>query len=330
MRLGTRQTVHWVLAFAANVLLISVSPAQDNSYISPSDGFWDEARLWSLAEPPSISQSGFFITNAANVNVTIDSITASEFPGHADNEQPASRCTPSYATNVLYLDNTGTVALHIRDGLTVGYDEPFDENVTSSQFISSNSTLIVDGVSGGQLHINEGSMEIINSSMTVTNTALQVGATDFADGSHYRLHSFVQAQQVVAGNGANSGGSIQIIGGTMILSSSLGLGSDDTSSGGLDVTSGGLCIITNGTILAGNGYSSGGSVTVSNATLLGRDMGLVLAEVVALAASPSTTALYHLPEGANAGQSLFAFGGVLLNGGILTVTNADIKHCTVL
>ena len=47
----------------------TVSPAQDNSYISTTDGFWDEARLWSLAEPPSISQSGIFITNAANVNV---------------------------------------------------------------------------------------------------------------------------------------------------------------------------------------------------------------------------------------------------------------------
>ena len=77
MRLGTRQTVHWVLAFAASVLLASVSPAQTNSYISTTDGFWDEARLWSLAEPPSVSQSGIFITNSADVNVTIDDITAS-------------------------------------------------------------------------------------------------------------------------------------------------------------------------------------------------------------------------------------------------------------
>jgi hypothetical protein len=50
-----------------------------NSYISSGDGFWDEARLWSLAEPPSIAQSAILITNAASETVTIDSTTANSF-----------------------------------------------------------------------------------------------------------------------------------------------------------------------------------------------------------------------------------------------------------
>src|SRR5664279_4893880 len=45
--------------------------AQTNSYISSGDGFWDEARLWSLAAAPSVSQSGISITNAVSKTVTI-------------------------------------------------------------------------------------------------------------------------------------------------------------------------------------------------------------------------------------------------------------------
>ena len=88
MRLGTTRTVWLTFAIAINAILATVSLGQDNSYISPTDGFWDEARLWSLAAPPSLSQSGIFITNAANVTVTIDSLTASNFPGHVDHQQP--------------------------------------------------------------------------------------------------------------------------------------------------------------------------------------------------------------------------------------------------
>src|SRR5580704_15931261 len=118
MRLGTRRTVHCLLALTASVLLTSISSAQTNSYISTTDGFWDEARLWSLSEPPSISQSGIVITNATSVTVTIDNITANNFPSTLT----ISNLTilPSGSTDTLYLDNTVTTALHIVNGLNIG------------------------------------------------------------------------------------------------------------------------------------------------------------------------------------------------------------------
>ena len=74
-----RQAVWLILAVAINATLAAVSQAQTNSCISSVDGFWDEARIWSLAAPPSIAQSAILITNAASETVTIDSTTATHF-----------------------------------------------------------------------------------------------------------------------------------------------------------------------------------------------------------------------------------------------------------
>jgi len=69
-----------VLAIAISLTIGTVASAQINSYVDATNGFWDEARHWSLSAPPSISQSGIFITNDVSKTVTIDSITANSFP----------------------------------------------------------------------------------------------------------------------------------------------------------------------------------------------------------------------------------------------------------
>jgi hypothetical protein len=74
-----RRTIWLTLAVAINVITAVVSHAQTNSCISSNDGFWDEARIWSLAAPPSIKQSTVLITNAASETITIDSTTATHF-----------------------------------------------------------------------------------------------------------------------------------------------------------------------------------------------------------------------------------------------------------
>jgi hypothetical protein len=79
MRAERRRVVWLILAVAINATAATVSQGQTNSWISSTDGFWDEARFWSLAEPPSIAQSAILITNAASVTVTIDSLTANSF-----------------------------------------------------------------------------------------------------------------------------------------------------------------------------------------------------------------------------------------------------------
>jgi hypothetical protein len=114
---------------------VGISQAQINSYVGATDGFWDEARFWSLATPPSISQSGIFITNDISKTVTIDSITANNFP----KTLTISNLTISALsgdTNMLSLSNAGMTPLHVLNGMTV------DEG---GMMTGSGSALVVEG-----------------------------------------------------------------------------------------------------------------------------------------------------------------------------------------
>ncbi len=267
-----KRTVFWILAVAVGTFVATLSFGQTNSYISATDGFWDEARLWSLAAPPDLTQSWIFITNAASVNVTIDSITASEFPETLTISNLLLTAS-LFATNTLYLDNTGTVALHLIDSLTVG-GYPINGQGLYSQLVSTNSTLIVDGALGGQVDINEGAVQIVGGSFVVTNTPLVIGASDSATADFIISNGFAQLQEVICGTGDGSSGSIQVIGGTMIVNSSLDLGFGGSSEGDLEVSGAGMAVITNGSVSLGNGSYSHGSITVTGAVLLARDIGV--------------------------------------------------------
>src|ERR1035437_7738166 len=118
MKPKMRPVVRLILAVAINATLATISQAHTNSCISSTDGFWDESRIWSLAKPPSIRQSAILITNAASETVTIDSTTASRFKS----TMTISNVSVSVlsGSDTLYLDNTGTTALHIINGLAIG------------------------------------------------------------------------------------------------------------------------------------------------------------------------------------------------------------------
>jgi hypothetical protein len=147
-----RRAVWLTLAVAVNTILATLSPAHTNSCISVTDGFWDEARLWSLGKPPSIKQSAILITNDASETITIDSTTATEFKSTMTISN-LSVSAPAGSTDTLYLDNTGTTALHILGGLAIGisFDNFGNRIPAGGELISTNSTLIVDGLLGGQL-----------------------------------------------------------------------------------------------------------------------------------------------------------------------------------
>lgn len=315
MRPGMRRTVWLTVAVVINAILVTVSQAQTNSCISSVDGFWDEARLWSLAEPPSVSQSAILITNAATETVTIDSITANSFT----NTLTITNLTvspSSDSTDTLYLDNTGTIALHILDGLTIGIS-PESIPAGGAELISTNSTLIVDGLLGGQLQ-DSGTIIITGGSFIATNCSLQVGAS-YASGLLIISNGAAQARDVSIVGGEDTSGTIEVIGGTMILSSSLALGgSDEGSQGNLLVANGGLLVVTNDTTYIGEGFGCSGSITITNATMLADD-------VVVGAGSHCGGGLFVEDGTVTLNGSLDfgsgSIGEVSLNGGLLIVTN---------
>jgi hypothetical protein len=291
--------------------------AQTNSYISSTDGFWDEPRLWSLAEPPSIAQSAILITNAASETVTIDSITASNFTSTLTISNLTVNPPPG-STNTLYLDNTGTIALHILNSFTIGTSPDYFGG--KSELISTNSTLIVDGLLGGQL-LDNGTMVITGGSLITTNCSLQV-ATDTTVGLLIISNALVQARDVTVTSGGVSSGTIEVIGGTMTLSGSLTVGNGgQISQSSMLVANGGLLVVTNADTFIGAQYESGGTLTVSNSTFLAADVSLGGARSGGqLTINNGTVTLSGQLDIGVGDQSS---GGVLLNGGTLVVTNGS-------
>jgi len=313
-----RRAVWLTLAIAINAIFIAVSQAQTNSCISSTDGFWDEARLWSLAEPPSIRQSAILITNAASETVTIDGITASSFTN------TLTITNLGISTDTLYLDNTGTVALHILNSLTIGisFNSLGDEFSIGGELISTNSTLIIDGLSGGQIQDN-GTIAIVGGSLIATNCSFQlaVSADNTSAGFLIVSNGLVQARDVaVASNPGSGSGGIQVIGGTMTVSSSLTLGVVTGGGGGY-----GSLLIANGGLLAvTNGYTfiDSGTMTVSNGTFLGTGMSLATFHSFGELVINNGTVTLSGGLGIAAGD--VCDGSVTLNGGRLVVTNATI------
>jgi hypothetical protein len=208
----------WLIIVAVLVTFGATSHAQTNDYISTGDGFWDEARLWSLAAPPSADQSAISVTNSPAKNITIDSITAASF---ADTLTISNLIFSSGAANVLYLDNTGTTALHVLNGLHVGGLHLGG----SGTLIASNSTLIVDGSLGDKLE-NDGTMVFVGGMLVTTNCNMQVGNFDVAPGLLILSNAVLLGRDLSLGgpniNGGGGGGNIVVSGGTVTLSSTIG------------------------------------------------------------------------------------------------------------
>jgi len=240
-----RRTIWLTLAIAIPAIIATVSQAQIDSWIAVTDGKWESAKDWDNGLP-SIPQSAVIISNANSKVVTINAHTARKFP----NSLTISNLTVSAqedVTNTLFLDSTDNIALHILNGLTIGISPDYP-SIGGAELISTKSTLIVDGLLGGQLQ-DDGTMVITGGSLVTTNCSLQVAVIGFpnTDGGLLIIsNGLVQARDVSIGTGENINGSIEVIGGTMTLSSSLNVGDGFSSPGSFLVANGGLLVITNG------------------------------------------------------------------------------------
>jgi hypothetical protein len=315
------QDIWLALGIAINALLATVSQAQTTSWIAPSGGKWERTNDWSDGMP-SIAQSAVIISNAHNKVVRIDAHTVRKFP----DSLTISNLTinpPSGTTDTLYLDNTGTIALHVLNGLTIGISPDYALG-GGSVLISTNSTLIVDGLLDGEL-LDNGTMVFTGGSLITTNCSLHVTASFSPPYSPLGLlvlsNANVQARDVAIGTTSLNSGTIEMFGGTMHLSSFLAVGYSDGIKygyGTLLVADGALLVVTNGVTTMGSLSGSYGTITVTNATMLAKDMwvgtgyecsGYLFVEAGTVTLQGSLTIGDH------------SDAGVSLNGGILVATN---------
>jgi len=264
----------------------AIASAQTNSFVGTADAFWDEARFWSLATPPSISQSAILITNEVSKTVTIDSITANNFPETLTISNLTISANSGY-TNVLALTNTGTTTpLYVVTGLAIE---------GGGGIAISEAALVVDGTFGtfGQV--------------IASNSFIQAGAIAIGD-------NYSEGAMTV------DGGTMTTTSGGLLIAAC-----QQCSQGYLIVSGEGVLNITNGDTYLGNvGAYNHGTLTISNSTffaaqvLLGQGFRCVgnfniVGGTVTLNGALITSEEYG-------GQSA---GYVFLNGGKLIVTNAD-------
>jgi hypothetical protein len=297
------------LIVCASVALTHTALSQiTNNWIAPASGKWETATNWDQG-PPSSAQSAVFITNAVTKTVMIDSITASNFPGTLI----ISNLTvdaPAGNTNTLFLaEISPATPLHILDGLTVA-----DRGLV----IATNATLLVDGQLQGKglMVFGQGGFLI------ATNSSLVIAPANAASGRLTVSNGTVQAQDVVAGSGDSNNGAIEVIGGTLTMNGSLVVSAGLESQASLLVDGGGLVVVSNAASYVADGEYCGGSVVVSNGTILADDLwvGSGFRSFGSFAIDAGTVAL----NGAlRIGGGASSAGMVLMNGGVLSVTQAD-------
>ena len=306
-------------------MAVSVAHSQStNSWIAPSGGKWERAIRWGDGLP-SVTQSVVIISNANSKIVTINARTAHKFRSSLT----ISNLTVSAqdgVSNTLLLSRTGTIALHILDGLTIGIS-PDNSSGGGSELISTKSTLIVDGLLGGQLQDN-GTVVIMGGSLITTNCSLEVATSSSSSSPAAGLlvisNGVVRARDVTIASGNPSSGTIEVIGGTMTLSSSLTVGNGfQNSPGSFLVASGGLLVVTNDETDIGGFNESSGSLTVSDASFLAADVFLGGTRSDGILAINDGSVTVNGQLGIGGGEQ--GSGSVSLNGGKLVVTNGETR-----
>jgi hypothetical protein len=287
--------------------------AQTNSWLAPFSDEWEAFPDWQFGLP-SVTQSAVIISNATSKVVTIDKQTAHKFPGSVTISNLIVSAQNG-VTNTLMLNKVDDMELHVLNGLTLGNSPPVGE----SELISSKSTLVVDGLLGGEL-LDDGVMLITGGSLIATNCSIQVG-TDTAIGVLTISKAVVLARDLTITSGGLSSGSVVVAGGTMTLSSFLTVGNGFFNSpGSLLLANDTVLVVTNGETDIGGLSESSGSMTVSDATFFAADVflgGVRSVGTLEIGKGSRVTVGGQLGIGFGVQGS----GSVFLDGGELDVTN---------
>jgi hypothetical protein len=308
----------------ASLTMMNVVHAQTTDSWIAASGKWEKIDRWDNGLP-SDTQSVVIISNATSKVVTISAHTAHNFPDSLTITN-LTVSAPDGVLNTLLLNNTGTLALHILNELTVGIN-PDGSPIGGSELISTKSTLVVDGSLGGELQDN-GTIIIGGGSLITTNCSLLVASSSLSFSPSVGLlvisNAIAQARDVTitpSSSESLSSGTIKIIGGKMILSSFLTVGDGfENSQGTMLVANGGLLVVTNDETDVGGFSESSGSLAISNATFLAEDvfLGGTRSDGELTINNGTVTLSGHLGIGQGGEQ---VAGGVSLNAGKLVVTN---------
>jgi hypothetical protein len=311
------------------------SVAQTNSWISPTRGYWDDYTKWSLGVAPSTNgQTLILITNDVDSEVTIDSITADDYPttmiisdlvvsapGVATNTLELSEAgtnTPLQVLDTLIITNGGVLdlsdsALSVEGSSNAGF------SVDGSVFIEGNSVVTITPslyagldsnalgsitVTGGQVVLMSGGAIGVNSAGQMTLCNAQLDAWN----------------DVFVGSGEGSTGAFSINGGTFIPTYGCRfiVGMETGAVGAVSVNSGTL-MLTNSFLTLVGGDGSGrlnllGGTTTFGPMEVGGDPG---SEGTLTIAGGTNT----LQAGLAVGASLDSTGAVWLTGGQVVATN---------
>ena len=314
-------------------------------------GKWETSNNWSHATAPSSSDAANLITNAGNNTVTIDGVTASNYPGTMSIRN-LTVSAPNGATNTLFLNNAGTLTpLWILGNLMLKTNGAMVVNNSAVQ--AANSINLGDPSSGNSLVISNGGsvfttnlavgfgwatsnnlVQLDNGSLIVTNGSgtarvlvnggsLLLGAGTFkADHLVVTNAGAVQYTQTYRVDNAT----VTVAGGNVQAGSNFLAGSSVNSTGIVTVTDGGLLTVTNGVVGIGNDGSTTNGTGVAQMTV---SNGTVLASTILLGSSAGgrgdliiqsngVVLFGNCPGGTNC--SLIA-NDITINGGALFITN---------
>jgi T5SS/PEP-CTERM-associated repeat protein len=221
-----------------------------NSYTNSASGKWEVGSNWSQGIPPTSSQF-VFITNGFSKTVTIDSFTASDFPGTMTITN-LTLSAPTGSVDTLFLDDVGTsVPLRILSRLKID---------NGGALTITNASLRVDGGGVGDNTV-DGDLTLDSGSITISSLAignLGKGTLTVNNGSMVSADLFVGVNSGAEGTFKLAGGAVQLSGNSFEVGFAVG------STGTVLVTDGELNDFSIILVLGDQGF---GQMTVSGGTV---------------------------------------------------------------
>jgi CSLREA domain-containing protein len=210
-----------------------------NVWRTPASGSWQIGTNWSTTLPPASSQT-CLIANYNTKAVTIDNVTVM----NASATLTVSNlgvAAPVDATNTLLLSNMsagGNAPLRVLDSLTLSI---------GGALLISNSTLRVDGVTGGGLAL-DGTLTMHSGAITVSNAVSTIG--NIGNGDAALTGGNWLARDVFVARNFGSQGTLSIAGTGVVSCTNMLLGTFDCGSTAAVAVAGGGLFVTNPTATA--------------------------------------------------------------------------------